>query len=384
MRLYAGPSTHFIRDTVHNQIAEKLKAAFFDYYRFKPSPGEVQSWNNSLRATAQVFEEAGLKDHGVLLEYQIPLTSRRLDCMITGRNGHGRQNAVIIELKQWDGANEAVGDKVVTTWVGGREREMLHPSVQVGQYRMYLEDTHTAFHDGAAPIDLSACAYLHNHHPADDDVLLSDAFAAVLEQDPLFSADDVGGLKDYLTARLEAGGGLDVLRRIEEGKYRPSKKLMEHVATVIKGRPEYVLLDEQLIVFEKVLQCARDGFHDRKKTIVIVKGGPGTGKSVIAINLMARLLSDEYNAHHATGSRAFTTTLRKQIGKRSEPQFKYFNSYHGAEANAVDVLIADEAHRIRKVGDARWTPRDERTGRPQVDELIEQRRSVSTSSTTGR
>jgi hypothetical protein len=87
VRLYAGHSTHFIRDTTHNQIAEKLKSAFFDYYRYNPSNGEVQSWRNSLRATAQVFEEAGLKDHGVLLEYQLPLTSRRLDCMVTGRNG---------------------------------------------------------------------------------------------------------------------------------------------------------------------------------------------------------------------------------------------------------------------------------------------------------
>jgi DUF2075 family protein len=29
VRLWAGLSTHFIRDSAHNQIAEKLKAAFF-------------------------------------------------------------------------------------------------------------------------------------------------------------------------------------------------------------------------------------------------------------------------------------------------------------------------------------------------------------------
>jgi hypothetical protein len=114
VRLYAGPSTRFIRDTAHNQIAEKLKAAFFDSYPFDPSHGEVQSWRNSLGATAQAFEEAGLEDHGVLLEYQPPPTSRRLDCTVTGRDGHGRENAVIIELQQWGGVTEAVGDKMVT------------------------------------------------------------------------------------------------------------------------------------------------------------------------------------------------------------------------------------------------------------------------------
>jgi hypothetical protein len=223
VRLYAAP-THFIRDTVHNQIAEKLRAAF-DYYRFAV-PGEVQSWNNSLRATAQVFEEAGLKDHGVLLEYQIPLTSRRLDCMITGRNGHGRENAVIIELKQWDGANEAVGDKVVTTWVGGREREMLHPSVQVGQYRMYLEDTHTAFHDGAAPIDLSACAYpnITGGRRCSLGCVRRSA-----ERDPL-SRPTMGARCHHHGWRPVGARSCGELKK----EYRPSKKLLEHVATVIR------------------------------------------------------------------------------------------------------------------------------------------------------
>lgn len=371
MRLYAGPSTHFIRDTAHNQIAEKLKSAFFRYYRFEPSPGEVQSWRNSLRATAQVFEEAGLKDHGVILEYQLPQTSRRLDCLVCGKNGAASDNAVIIELKQWEGASDAVGDKLVTTWVGGAEREVLHPSAQVGQYRMYLQDTHTAFYEGSSPIDLTACSYLHNHHPESDDILLSERFQPLLDLDPLFSADDVGRLKDYLVARLEAGEGLDVLRRVEESEYRPSKKLMEHVGNVIKGNPAYVLLDEQLIVYEKVLHCAREAFHDRKKAVLIVKGGPGTGKSVIAINLMADLLLQEYNAHYATGSKAFTETLRRIIGARGAVQFKYFNSYQETDPNQIDVLICDESHRIRQHSWNRFTRASRRTGKHQIQELLE-------------
>jgi len=354
---------------VRNQVAEKLKAAFFDYYRYNPSHGEVQSWNNSLRATAQVFEEADLKDHGVMLEYQLPLTSRRLDCMVTGRDSDDAENAVIIELKQWDGATEAVGDKMVTTWVGGAYRELLHPSAQVGHYRLYHADTHSAFYEDD-PISLSACSYLHNYHPEAGDVLLSEPFGPIMARDPLFSADDVGGLKDFLTKRLDAGQGVDILRRVEESEVRPSKKLMEHVARVINGRPEYVLLDEQLIVFERVLACAREGFHDRKKAVIIVKGGPGTGKSVIAINLMAALLKGEYNTQYATGSRAFTQTLRKIIGTRGSAQFNYFNSYLGAESNLIDVLIADEAHRIRSFSHSRFTKKQDRTNLPQVNELL--------------
>jgi len=370
MRLYSGPSSHFIMDTAHNQIAEKLKAAFFGYYRYWPAPSEVASWRNSLRATAQVFEEAGLRDHGVLLEYQLPQASQRLDCLICGRNGAGLDNGVIIELKQWERAREASGDKMVVTWVGGANREVLHPSAQVGQYQMYLADTHTAFYEGANPIALSACSYLHNYFVEESDVLFAPVFDALLRRFPLFTGDDAGRLKDFLVDRLEAGEGLPVLRRIEESRYRPSKKLMEHVSGVIKGRREYYLLDEQLVVYEKVLQCAREGFHDRRKIVLIVKGGPGTGKSVIAINLMADLLRANYNAHYATGSRAFTETLREIIGARGSVQFKYFNSYQQADVNEIDVLICDEAHRIREVSANRFTPRPQRTGVPQIEELL--------------
>jgi hypothetical protein len=369
MRLFAGTSQQFIQDTIQNQIAEKLKLAFFNYFRYNPSPSEMNSWRNSLRAISQVFQYANLVDHGIILEYQLPLTSKRLDCLICGRDTTAKDNAVIIELKQWDKCEEANGENEVLTWVGGK-REMLHPSVQVGRYKMYLADTHTAFYDNENPVILNACTYLHNYNYYSDDVLFSEKFKVALENYPLFTADDVDKLKNYLTVKLKKGDGIDVLRRIEESKYRPSKKLMDHVGNVIKGKSEYVLLDEQQVVYDKVFFCAKEGFHDKQKVVIIVKGGPGTGKSVIAINLMADLLLNGYNAHYATGSRAFTETLRRIIGSRGATQFKYFNSYSNAENNTLDVLVADEAHRLRTTSNSRFTPKSKRLNIPQIEELI--------------
>lgn len=371
MRLYAGTSEQFIHDTIQNQIAEKLKIAFFDYYRYNPSPAEVNSWRNSLRSMSQVFQYANLLDHGVILEYQLPLTSKRLDCLICGKDGNKEDNAVIVELKQWDKCDEAAGENELSTWAGGAKRDVLHPSVQVGQYKMYLEDTHTAFNTDHDPILLNACTYLHNYNYYSDDVIFSDKYQGALSKFPLFTADDVDKLKGYLSDKLVKGKGIDVLRRIEESKYRPSKKLMDHVGNIIKGKSEYVLLDEQLIVYDSVFTCAKKGFHDKQKTVIIVKGGPGTGKSVIAINLMADLLLKGYNAHYATGSRAFTETLRKIIGSRGSAQFKYFNSYSKAENNVIDVLIADEAHRIRFTSNNRFTRKEKRSELSQIDELLD-------------
>jgi hypothetical protein len=146
---------------------------------------------------------------------------------------------------------------------------------------------------------------------------------------------------------------------------------MDHVGNIIKGSTDYVLLDEQLVVYEKVRACAKKGFHDRRKAILIVKGGPGTGKSVIAINLMSDLLLGGYNAHYATGSKAFTETLWKIIGSRGAAQFKYFNSYGEAKPNEIDLLICDEAHRLRETSNNRFTPRDKRTGKAQLRELLD-------------
>lgn len=373
MRLYAGMSTEFTRDSVHNRIADKLTEAFFSYYRYRPSTGEVGSWRNSLRAMAQVVEHARLRDQGVILEFQLPQNSMRLDCILCGRSSESkRDEAVIVELKQWDGCEGSDVDDLVVTWVGGGRREVLHPSVQVRQYKDYLADGHTAFHEGDAPVALEACSYLHNYSTQPEDPILDARFADTIAECPLFSANDVDRLSSFLRDRLADGGGRRVLERIEQGKARPSRKLMEHVASTIKERPPWVLLDEQLVVFNKVVSTVRRGLpQGAKKRVILIHGGPGTGKSVIAINLVGHLARVGVNAHYATGSRAFTETLWSILGSRAKPMFRYFNNYGSTEVDGVDVLICDEAHRIRETSNSRFTRKEHRSNKPQVQEILD-------------
>ena len=370
MRLYEGMSRPFIEDAVRNQIADKLTDAFFKVYGFRPSFSEIASWRNSLRTMASVLDRGHMDDYGVILEYQLPLTSRRLDFLICGLDKQKKANAVIVELKQWEKCDSSDVDRCVSTWLGGRHRELLHPSEQAAHYRRYLEDGHTSFYEGGAPIGLRSCAYLHNYTAEPGDPLFDMKFDGIRAESPLFTGPDVEELTRFLGAPISGGGGAEVLSRIAGGHPRPSKKLLEHVANVIAGRPEFILLDEQLVVFEKVTACIRRSIHDSKQRAVLIKGGPGTGKSVVAINLMSELSRAGYNAQYATGSKAFTETLRKKLGSRGSSQCTYFNSYAGAEGRAVDVLICDEAHRIRRTSASRFTPRGNRTGLPQVDELI--------------
>ncbi|MBL8224270.1 MAG: DUF2075 domain-containing protein [Chromatiales bacterium] len=371
MRLYSGHSPDFIRDATRNQIAEQLRTAFFSYYGYQPSPGEVHSWRNSLRAMKDVMEIAQLHDHGVLLEFQLPLSSKRIDCILCGRDQSRQDRAVLIELKQWEKCESAEPEKLVRTWVGGRQRDVLHPSVQVDQYRQYLADTHTAFHDGQNPVDLVACSYLHNYVTTQGDPILSPKFSEVLQAARLFDADDADELAGYLDERLGAGGGLPVLERVEQSRFKPAKKLMDHVSMAIRSHSPWVLLDEQLVVFEKIKATVRSSGLGRRKQVVLVRGGPGTGKSVLAVNLMADLLRARQNAHYATGSKAFTETLWDIIGSRSKATFKYFNSYGSAQPNEVDVLICDESHRIRKNSNSQFMRKESRSDKPQIRELLD-------------
>jgi hypothetical protein len=367
MHLYSASAAEFAADVDSDRIVGKLEKRFFAEYRFAPADSEVRSWRNSLRSMATVADKAGLADHGVLVEYQLPLTSRRLDCLFTGTSTRGSA-AVVVELKQWDYVDPSWVDECVTTTVGMRQRDVLHPSAQVGGYARYLTDTNTAFADGA--ISLDACSFLHNLDRAASGVLFAPAFDGLLVDAPVFVREDSAELARFLAERLPRGEGMPVLERVVEGRFRPHKTLLEHTAKAIRREPAWELLDEQRISYNAVLTQLRERRNGDGKTIFLIRGGPGTGKSVIAINLVAALSELGLATLHTTGSRAFTENLRRVVGTRSSAQFKYFNSLSKAGEDEVDVIVSDEAHRLREFSWNWRTPKRLRTDTPQVEELI--------------
>lgn len=381
MRLFAGASANFIALNMNNQIAELLRQEFFKQFGYYPSQNEVMSWRNSLLRMALILQQTNLTDHGVFIEYQLPLSSKRIDVIICGRDGNDERNAVIVELKQWERCNLTDYDsEYVVTWVGGGNRNVLHPSVQVGNYKYYLQENNTAFYDGDNPVKLYACSFLHNYNYYKTDPIFDSRFSSSIERFPLFTADDTEDLTAFLKNRLEKGGGMDVLSEIEHSKLRPSKKLLKEVSESIKEKltgelkvfgqhkldGDYILLDEQLVVYDTVMTIIRKGLIDKQKHAIIVKGGAGTGKSVIGLQLLADLTALGHNAHYATGSKSFTETLRKIVGAGASNLLKYFMSYSLAEPNELDVLIMDEAHRIREKTGYPFKS----TGRLQIEDLV--------------
>ncbi|MBW2995321.1 DUF2075 domain-containing protein, partial [Candidatus Woesearchaeota archaeon] len=221
------------------------------------------------------------------------------------------------------------------------------------------------------PALLSACVYCHNYNKGTNEVLFLPKFSQDLEKYPLFSKQEMVELGNYLKEKLNKGKGLEVMERFNHSILKPSKKLLDHTGEMINKQQIFHLIEEQQTAYNTIMSKAKKVAQIREKAVIIVKGGPGTGKSVIALEVMGELLRMGKSVVHATGSSAFTNTLRKILGVRSAKQFKFFNSFISYSENQIEVLICDEAHRIRKTSESRYTPRSARTGVPQIDELIQ-------------
>ncbi|MDQ2866156.1 MAG: DUF2075 domain-containing protein, partial [Candidatus Eremiobacteraeota bacterium] len=371
MQLFSGSSEEFIDEAQQKRIAEGLGNAYYDYYRFRASASEFNSWKNSLSALAHQLRYSGVRDHGVVLEMQLPLSSARLDAFVFGRSPAGADAAVLLELKQWSEAGPSDFDDCVEAFVGGGIRRVLHPCVQARSYAEYLEDSHSSFDPEQGGIGISPCAWLHNMHPAAAGVLKSTAFSGLLARVPLFVNSDADTLTKFFSDRVGGGKGMPVMERALSGKHAPSRKLLEHTAAMVKGEPRYKLIDDQIIAYNAVVALVKRAHKDKRaKAIVAVHGGPGTGKSVIALNLLGMLSKMGVNVQHATGSKAFTQNLWRILGARSKAQVRYFSSFGAVEENGIDVILADEAHRIRESSNGQYTPTAKRSDRSQIDELI--------------
>ena len=350
-------------------LVEKLSTQMLFQMGNSPSPAEKRSWENSLIEIAELFIQCGLGDVNLLVEYQLPYSSKRIDVIALGSNPKNESPTVIvIELKQWTSASliEGALDSLRIDSYGNTP--ILHPAVQVSRYCEYLSDFNRFVSDENT--SLFGIAYLHNWMDTKNQAL---DLIQPTSQGMLFTGIQKSDLKDFLTARISPKFSDQITDNFLNSRIAPTKQLMQLAAEEVKNREQFRLLDEQQIAYSMVMKALRDADASNTKTAVIITGGPGTGKSVIALSLLGELSRRGKTTLHATGSKAFRNSLRKIAGARS-PQvqklFSYFNSFMSAERNSLDVIICDEAHRIRETSANRYTKADLRTGTPQLHELL--------------
>jgi hypothetical protein len=316
----------------------------------------VLSWDNSLKAMQLAMSNADIADDsGVLIEYNLPNTSRRVDFIITGEDASGVKHALIVELKQWQQARSTKMDGVVTTVLNNAERESSHPSYQAYGYKRFLQDFNEQFHSGN--IVAASCAFLHNYETRNPEPLLDEVYLHYIEDTPLYFREDIDALAAFIGSHVGRGRGMEILYAVENGRIRPSLKLIDAVGSLFRGNSYFTLLDEQKVLYEKLLHTP----VTKKRQVIIIKGGPGTGKSVLSFNLLYGMLKRGKNAVLSAPNAAFRDVMIKRLQqsgmKKNSKNFRDpmilssiisgSSSFYQLDEHLYDVIIVDEAHRLK-------------------------------------
>jgi uncharacterized protein len=349
MIVYSEPKSRFQDDVAMNRVVDRIEKRLRERLRRSVSPAEIRSWQNSMHYVRSVLDDDAIPgDSRVSVEYAIPQTSKRIDVIISGQDEHRREAAIIIELKQWETAEKTNMDAIVSTFLGGTQRKVEHPSYQAWTYAALLRDFNETVQ--SENIQLVPCAYLHNCRSPE--AIRDRFYAHHLDRAPAFLKTDADRLRDFIKRYVKYGDERDLIFRIDQGRIRPSKSLVDSLVSMLQGNREFLLIDDHKLVYETVLAHADEG-RSGPKRVVIVEGGPGTGKSVVAINLLveltARDLLVQYVSRNAAPRAVFQSKLAGTLRKTHIANlFRGSGSFTEAEQDAFDALIVDEAHRLNE------------------------------------
>ncbi|MFD2640198.1 DNA/RNA helicase domain-containing protein [Piscibacillus salipiscarius] len=339
--------THVDKDELVSHILDQ-----FELKLGRTSESEIRSWDNSMLHMYRVLNDQSIpNDAGVAIEFKIPYTSKRVDFLLSGHDGDN-DSVVIVELKQWSEVEKVEGkEAIVKTAINRGFREVTHPSYQAWSYAVLIEDYNENVQDQY--IQLKPCSYLHNYRKQQDDPLTDDYYEYYLNLAPVYAKGDVEKLRNFIKKYIKHGDNKEILYQIEQGKIRPSKSLQDSLASMLKGNQEFVMIDEQKVFYETALELAERAVKTDTKQVMIVEGGPGTGKSVLAINLLVALTNQSLTCQYVTKNSAprsvYSTKLKGDFKKtRIDNLFKGSGSYTDTEENELDILVVDEAHRLNE------------------------------------
>lgn len=351
MIIYDGIKTDFMKDVRDNLICNKIYDIYQKYFG-KTNKAQRDSWQNSMQYMRNILDSEKIPDNcGVAIEYNIPTTSKRIDFILTGIDTDEKKNVVIIELKQWDdcSAVDAEDAVVVETYVGGGMRRTPHPSYQAWSYSVYINNYVESTQDGK--MNLLPCAFLHNYHFKENDPILSEQYKDYIEAAPMFGAEDFPKLREFITKHIKKGDNGKTIYEIDHGRFRPSKSLQDCLVSMLNGNEEFVLIDDQKVAYETAMKMATEAIAFNRKKVLIVEGGPGTGKSVLAINLLVNLIKKDATTFYVTRNGTPRAVFRKKLQgdfKKDfiESCFQNSGNFYQVESNSIDALVVDEAHRL--------------------------------------
>ena len=352
MIIYEATKKEFMSNVEDDVIAEKIYEEFRNKIG-KTTRQEQMSWNNSMQYMYKVMNTKAIPDDvGIAIEYRLPYTSKRVDFMVTGENQENQDAVVIVELKQWQEINPVAGkEDIVKTYLGGSLQETTHPSYQAWSYAKILQDYNKTVQE--ENINIYPCAYMHNYIAEENDPILDENRFMVIKESPVFKSGDVGKLRAFIAKYVNKANKNNLIYQIDHGRIKPSKSLQDSLVKMLSGNEEFIMIDTQKLVYETTLDLSNKIFKKRQKQVLIVEGGPGTGKSVLAVNLLVKLTARDLVCKYVTKNSAprevYSQKLQENYRKAYiKTMFIGSGVFTEATVNDFDVLLVDEAHRLNE------------------------------------
>ncbi len=353
MIIYQDTKAGFVDDITNNYFSARIEDAFLK--KTGSLPADSRGWANDYARFCTVLSSAAVADDiSVAIEYHCsPVGRSRIDVLLAGSDGQN-DNGLIIELKAWDKAGLSEIENMVVAPLGGGIVKQ-HPNLQARQYKGMI----MRFNQDIVSQDirLHPSAYLFNLYRRSPEPLEDARYKDLLSESRLFLANDVSELKAYLEALVPRKAKSDVLFLLEHGKWRPADELISRVGSMLEGNEEFTLIDEQdeafrIIRHQVLSETDRAGRH-----VFVVEGGPGTGKSVIAVRLLAETLKKKCMGFFVAPNMAFRNALVESLARGDrgyredgDALFKSSWSFHASDWSRdarSEILIVDEAHRLR-------------------------------------
>lgn len=360
-------------------------AARYQHFRGRDvSDSERKAWAESVVELAEDLVEAERGNVEMVVECAATVDEPRkgepplIDVVLVGRHPETRLPSYqLVELKRWSMVTQVEAATAKLVSVPGYKSPKKHPALQLrNTYRLFTGDQGPL---RGITVECGGFAYLHN--ATDDSVRpLLDTLAPTGAYERVYTRDSRNLLLADLRRHFAEDGAdseAEQLLRFMNLRNTPLLDAMirsrgEDTVFTLRGQQKRVaasVRERAALVLGNPAPSQSDG-----RAVFIVTGGAGTGKSAVGLQLRADFEAAGQTVKYASGSRAFNGALQEQVGYTEaefRERFAYFSSFVTPQDPPLDVLICDEAHRLRERTIDMYG-REEKSGKqPQVDDLLD-------------
>lgn len=346
MLAYSKKYDDFCKDINAGQIVSQIQLALNRDF----SESEKKSFRVSLSSVKNALSNVNIPSGAqVGLELTVPLTNKRIDFIIAGEDGSGQKNVVIVELKQWDKVLHT--DMTDIVMLGSEQR--VHPSWQAFSYKTTISNFNEFVEEN--PVNIYSCCFLHDYKTEFSDEIKHEVYAEGLSKSPAFISDEWIRFAEFIGSKISKESDINLLYELSNGRIKPSKFLVDCLSDSLAGNDRIELIDQQRIAYSNIKNEIKEALKTNTRKVIIVKGGAGTGKSLIALHLLGELHRQGKTAFYVAKSSYIKESYYKML-TRDIPNYKILRTlfrgsgdFHKENFNMdkqFDCLIVDEAHRL--------------------------------------